>query len=298
MVRPACFGFNEETASSNAFQSNDQTFTQEEIRTQAIREFNGFVARLREQGVEVCVMEDNPDIVKPDAVFPNNWVTFHADGTVVTYPMHAPVRRKERQEEYLRRLSEKFAMHRHIHLEGYESKNIYLEGTGSLILDRPNKLAYACLSPRTHKDVLDDFCGQLGYTPVLFHSLDSQGQDIYHTNVMMALGETFAVICLDSIPDPSERTMVVQQLTYTGKEIVEISLQQVYSFAGNMLQVRNQGGQTILVMSKQARESLLPEQVSVLEKHTQLLDVDITTIERYGGGSARCMMAEIFLELK
>lgn len=296
MVRPAHFAFNEETAASNAFQSRDGKMTAGEMRTKAIQEFDAFVAKLREAGVHVIVADDSETPVKPDAVFPNNWVTFHEDGTLITYPMFAPTRRLERRNAVIDRvLHEGFQSHRRLHFEDNEEKRRFLEGTGSIIFDHPNHLAYACLSPRTDAALLDELCHAIGYHPVVFHSTDADGKDVYHTNVMMAMGETFVVICLDSVRDAAERNMLETHFRNTGKEIVPISLAQMNAFAGNMLQVRNTEGETILVMSATAYHALSEAQIKILSKHTRLLYADINTIETYGGGSARCMMAEVFL---
>jgi hypothetical protein len=298
MVRPANFAFNEETAANNAFQSRDGKLSADEMRQKAVREFDDFVKKLRDAGVQVIVAEDSAAPAKPDAVFPNNWVTFHQEGFVVTYPMFAPTRRRERRKEVIEEILQKgFSSKNHIHLEEEESKNRFLEGTGSIIFDHQNRLAYACLSPRTDADLLENLCQKIGYQKVVFHAVDANGQEIYHTNVMMALGETFVVICLDSVRDPAERKMLEEKFRETDKEIVDITLAQMNAFAGNMLQVRNTAGETILVMSEQAYRSLTPLQIKALEKHTRLLYSPIETIETYGGGSARCMMAEIFLPL-
>lgn len=298
MVRPACFGFNEQTAESNAFQTNDRSLSPAQIQEQAVKEFDAFVAALRQVGVEVIVVEDTPSPVKTDAVFPNNWVTFHQDGTVFTYPMFAPVRRLERRADILELLSKKYQINQHIHLEDAEARHLFLEGTGSMILDRVNRLAYACLSPRTDKGLFEDFCEKADYTPVIFHSVDANGKDIYHTNVMMALGETFAVICLDTIKDLTERVIVENYLLNSGKEIIAITLDQMNAFAGNMLQVKSRNGQSWLVMSQQAYDVLTDQQIESIKRHTFILSSPIPVIETYGGGSARCMMAEVFLPQK
>lgn len=296
MVRPANFAFNEETAANNAFQSRDGKLSPAEMRERAMQEFDGFVAQLRAAGVDVLVANDSASPVKPDAVFPNNWVTFHQEGWVVTYPMFAPTRRLERSEEIIAQvLGSGFRSNKRLNFESNEQRGRFLEGTGSIIFDHQHKLAYACLSPRTDADLLEELCQAIGYQKVVFHSVDGHGQDIYHTNVMMALGETFVVICLDTVRDGAERKMLEAKFRETGKEIVDISLAQMNSFAGNMLQVRNTRGQTILVMSSQAYLALTAAQISQLEQHTQLLHAAIDTIETYGGGSARCMMAEVFL---
>lgn len=299
MVRPANFAFNEETAASNAFQSRDDNMNAVEMRQHAVREFDEFVRRLRDAGVEVIVADDSPEPAKPDAVFPNNWVTFHQEGFIVTYPMFAPTRRRERREEVIDEvLQQGFVAGKRIHFEQGEADKRFLEGTGSIIFDHQNLLAYACLSPRTDAAMLEELCQKIGYRKIVFHAVDANGQDIYHTNVMMAMGETFVVICLDSVRDATERANLEEKFNETGKEIVDISLEQMGAFAGNMLQVRNSTGETILVMSEQAYRSLTPAQIKRLEQHTKLLYSPIETIETYGGGSARCMMAEVFLPKK
>lgn len=296
MVRPANFAFNEETAASNAFQSRDGKLSAAEMRERAMQEFDGFVAKLREAGVDVIVGHDSASPVKPDAVFPNNWVTFHQEGFIVTYPMFAPTRRLERNDAIIDTVLELgYKSEKRLCLETNEAQNRFLEGTGSIIFDHQHQLAYACLSPRTDAALLEELCQAIGYQKVVFHSVDGHGQDIYHTNVMMALGETFVVICLDTVQDKEERKMLEETFKRTHKEIVEISLAQMNAFAGNMLQVRNTAGHTILVMSSQAHRALNPAQIQTLERHTQLLHAPIDTIETYGGGSARCMMAEVFL---
>ena len=298
MVRPANFGFNAETAENNAFQQREGAENGETIRNNAIREFDAFVEKLREAGVNVIVAEDSPAPVKPDAVFPNNWVTFHQDGQIITYPMFAPTRRQERSEAVIKTvLNAGFLSAGCHHLEGTEAQEVFLEGTGSIIFDHPNRLAYACLSPRTDAALLNELGNLIGYEPVVFHAVDGDGQDIYHTNVMMAMGEDFVVICMDSVRNAEERQMLVDTFARTGKEVVDISLEQMNSFAGNMLQVRSTNGQRILVMSAKAYHALTPAQVDKLEQHTALLYSDLITIETYGGGSARCMMAEIFLPM-
>ena len=295
MVRPARFGFNQETAANNAFQVNDTSRSAEEIQAAAIAEFGEFVARLRAQGINVIIAEDNPEPYTPDAVFPNNWVSFHHDGSVITYPMYSPLRRQERREEIIALVQAQFAAGKRIHMEQHEAEGRFLEGTGSMILDHDNRRVYACLSPRTEAGLLEEFGRITGYKPVVFHSTDAAGHDVYHTNVMMAIGETFVVICMDSVKYPAEKAMLEAEFAATGKEVITISLDQMNAFAGNMLQVRNAAGQTFLVMSEQAFRSLDPEQVARIEKHTQILHSPLYTIEQYGGGSARCMLAEVFL---
>lgn len=294
MVRPANFGFNEQTAQSNAFQQNDSSLSALEIKRKAIREFDDFVYLLRQSGVDVIVMEDTYDPVKTDAVFPNNWVTFHSDGTIITYPMYAEVRRLERREDIIGKLAHQFDFDKRIRMEEAENRHKFLEGTGSMILDRAHKIVYACISPRTDVEILNEFCKTMGYEKVVFTAVDGDGKEIYHTNVMMALGETFVVICLETVKNEAERKLLLEKFNQTNKAVVEISLRQMLSFAGNMLQVRNKSGEPILVMSQQAFESLNKDQVRTLNQHTNLLYSPIDTIEKYGGGSARCMMAEVF----
>lgn len=296
MVRPANFGFNAETAENNAFQSRDGRFSSDEMRELARAEFDGFVEKLRSVGINVIVAEDGAEPVKPDAIFPNNWVSFHENGTVVTWPMFAENRRLERQESVIETVEKAgFSIKNRVHLEETEAGGIFLEGTGSIIFDHENQIAYACLSPRTSESLLENFCEKTGYTPIVFHATDAAGQEIYHTNVMMAMGETFVVICLESVADFPERHQLAEVFESTGKEIIEISRDQMNRFAGNMLQVQNTAGERFLVMSEQAFQSLSPEQIAALEAHTNLLHHPIPTIETYGGGSARCMMAEVFL---
>ena len=298
MVRPANFGFNEETAESNAFQTNDHSMSASEIQKKAIAEFDNFVHQLRSVGVNVIVAEDSAYPVKADAIFPNNWVSFHQDGTIITYPMFAPVRRLERQESIINSIKSEFETGQWIHLESSEIENRFLEGTGSMIFDRPNKIAYACLSPRTDNLILDRFCELSGFKKVVFTATDELGKEIYHTNVMMALGETFCVICLETVADEKERGSLIHILNETSKEIIDISMQQMSKFAGNMLQVRNDAGERYLVMSEQAFKSLHTDQIARIQSHCKILSIPIYTIEKYGGGSVRCMMAEVFCPQK
>jgi hypothetical protein len=296
MVRPSAFAFNEETAGSNAFQSDDAMGKSDLVRRNAIQEFDFFVQKLRDAGVQVIVARDTATPLKPDAVFPNNWITFHQEGYIITYPMFAPVRRKERRKQIINTvLNAGFTFEKRISLEYHEKLNQFLEGTGSILFDHQNKLAYACLSPRTEGSLLQFLCDELGYRPVLFEAVDGEGKAIYHTNVMMALGETFVVICLDAVQKAEERVKLETLFAETGKAVVCISPDQMGQFAGNMLQVQSRSGKRLLVMSEQAYKSLEAAQVEQLERHTALLHAPLYTIEKYGGGSARCMMAEIFL---
>jgi hypothetical protein len=296
MVRPANFGFNEQTAESNTFQNEDSGLSSQLIKQKAIDEFDEFVAVLKAKGINVHVIEDTLVPVKPDAVFPNNWVSFHQNGAVITYPILAPIRRLERRQDIIENLKSHFTIKREHHLEFFEGKNKFLEGTGSMILDRVNKIAYACISPRTDASLLEEFCLMTDYDKIQFTAVDKDDIEIYHTNVMMAIGETFVVICLDALKIEKEKEILLNSFSKTNKEIIEITFDQVLAFAGNMLQVRNDDGDTFLVMSEQAFLSLTEAQVQKISKHTNILYSPINTIETIGGGSARCMMAEIFLE--
>jgi hypothetical protein len=294
MVRPANFGFNAETAANNAFQNNDGTLSPQQIKEKAIQEFDGFVDKLRNAGLRILVVDETETPIRPDSVFPNNWVSFHEDGTIITYPMFAQARRIERVEAYIDQIRASFRFDKRIHLEDWEKKDVFLEGTGSMVLDRAHHIAYACLSARTDEPLLDIFCKELGYAKAAFHAVDANGQEIYHTNVMMALGETFVVICMESIASASERQRLLDLFQKTGKQVIAISLAQMNAFAGNMLQVHGADGNRWLVMSEQAYRSLDKAQLDALNEHTGLLHSPLYTIETYGGGSARCMMAEVF----
>ncbi|MEZ4988694.1 MAG: arginine deiminase-related protein [Saprospiraceae bacterium] len=294
MVRPANFGFNAQTAGNNAFQTNDTSLAAEQVSQQARQEFDTFVQRLRDAGVTVLVVEDTPDPIKYDAVFPNNWFSTHADGTLVTYPMYAPMRRLERRDDVLEMLQQKYGYQRRVDVATRELQERFLEGTGSLILDRDHQVVYACRSIRTDGGLLDEFALWMGFEKVIFDAYDRNGLPIYHTNVMMALGVDFCVICLDTVTDAVQRRNLTDKLHETGKDIIAISIDQMEAFAGNMLQVKSKDGTAYLVMSSQAYYSLSEEQIRRLEQHTLLLHSPIPTIETYGGGSARCMMAEVF----
>lgn len=298
MIRPVRFAFNEQTAESNAFQDPEAAQNAIEVQEKALHEFDVMVDGLRNLGVDVTVIEDTPEPHTPDAIFPNNWVSFHANGTVCLYPMYAPNRRLERREEIISHLQKKFKVNDTLDFTTYEAAQQFLEGTGSLVLDRINRIAYACLSPRTSAEILEEFARKMDYQVVSFTSTDEKGKQIYHTNVVMCVGERFAVICAESILSDEERAYVLQTLQQTGKEVIEISMEQLKRFAGNMLQVQNKSGETILVMSTQAYRSLLPDQLKKLEKYNQMFYTDLYTIESNGGGSARCMMAEVYLPVK
>ncbi len=296
MIRPFSFGFNEETATDNAFQSRPDPASQADISRKAGEEFDHFVTLLRGEGVLVTVIEDTPMPRKPDALFPNNWVSFHEDGTVITYPMYSAMRRHERRDDIIRQLGNRFKVSDRIRFESYEERKQYLEGTGSMVLDRENKIAYACLSERTNAAVLEDWSEELGYTLHTFHAF-SQEKPIYHTNVMMAIASQLAVVCLECVPDALERQALHDSLAKY-RPVLEISAQQILDFAGNMLAIRNSQNEELMVMSERARLSLTPEQVSLIEQHTRIVSTPLNTIEDIGGGSARCMIAEVFLEPK
>ncbi len=293
MVRPARFGTNPETADSNRFQHAER------IADDAIlaeREFDGLVRRLTDAGVEVVVADDPPEPAKPDACFPNNWVSFHADGTVVLYPMLAPSRRAERRPEHLAAVERAgFRIARTIDLSPLEARGEFLEGTGSLVLDRPSRVAYACLSPRTTRGALAEFCAALGYRAVAFDALGPDGRPIYHTNVLMAVGAGFAVLGAGAIPDPAQRTAVLDELADSGHEVIEIDDAEMNHFAGNLLALRARDGGARIAMSETARVSLAPGKRARLERHGAVVAAPIPTIEWEGGGSVRCMIAEIFL---
>lgn len=297
MIRPVAFRMNEQTAVNNYFQE-DLAEKNAYINTLAQAEFDDFVAKLREVGVNVIVEHDDILADTPDSIFPNNWVSFHADGTVALYPMFAENRRKERRMEVFRRLeSEGFIIEQFMDYSEAEQEDVFLEGTGSLILDRLNKKAYCALSPRADESLFIEFCEDFEYDPVVFtayQTVEDKRLPIYHTNVMMCVADEFCVICLDSIDDKKERKNVVNHLKKTGKEIINITEQQLQHFAGNMLQV--QGSEhKYLVMSAAAEQSLNQEQRDQIEKYCPILSSELHTIETCGGGSARCMMAEVFL---
>lgn len=295
MIRPVDFKFNEQTAGNNKFQVAS---TESDVQTQALKEFDGFVNLLKENGVDVTVVDDTLQPETPDSIFPNNWVSFHDDGSVFLYPMFSENRRLERRKEILDGLKDRFEVNHVSDLSFYEMQYAFLEGTGSMVLDRTNKIAYACLSVRTDEEVLNNFCMLTGYQPVAFQAVDNTNFPIYHTNVMMCIGEQFAVICLDSIKKTEEKEQVALSLIDSGKEIIEISLEQMNHFAGNMLQVSNVNNESLLVMSEQAFLSLTEEQIAKLEKYSRIIYAPLYTIEKNGGGSARCMLAEIHLPLK
>lgn len=295
MVRPASFGFNEETAESNAFQKKDTQADTQQVKTKAIEEFDAMVAKLRDNNIQVLVIEDSPEPEKPDAVFPNNWITTQAGGTIFTYPMESPARRLEYRPNILDTIGEQFNVNAVFDFSDRADDDLFLEGTGSMILDRVNKIVYACISPRTHEKLLQQWCKVSGYQPFIFQATDANGQAIYHTNVLMGLGSEYVVICLESIKSPSQRRLIVESFRNTGKDIVEISNQQMMEFAGNVLEVENKFGHRYLLLSQTAYDALQPEQIKIIQRSAKLLPFSIPTIEKFGGGSVRCMVAELFL---
>ena len=299
MIRPVRFGFNEETAASNDFQRESFAEQTKGTAQQTAREeFELMIDQLQKAGVELHIFDDTGEVDRPDAVFSNNWVSFHQSGKVVLYPMMAENRRLERRIDIIDALAGNFNVEEVIDLTHFEAQGKFLEGTGSMVFDRRYKIAYACLSPRTHREVLDAFAQALGYEIIAFSASDENDKPIYHTNVLMCIGDIFAVVCLEAIKDPDERQMVRSVLEETHKDVIEISLEQMRHFAGNMLMVRNRKGDKFLVMSTQAYESLTPRQKDLLDDYARLLHTDLSVIEGNGGGSARCMMTEIHLPVR
>ena len=297
LVKPSNFGFNAQTATSNAFQ-NELKESASSHADIALDEFDSFIKELQKHGMNPVVIDDSQIPVKPDAIFPNNWISMHEDGKVILYPMCAPNRRLERRNEIVDKISELFIVNEVIDLSSRENEGRFLEGTGSIIFDHDNRKAYACISPRTEETLFKEVCKILGYSPVIFHSLDENNVLVYHTNVMMCIGKGFAVICLETIKDSLEKENVINSLKTSVHEIIDISISQMKNFAGNMLALENNQGQSLLAMSQSAFDSLSNQQKISLEKYATLLPLSINTIETIGGGSARCMMAEIFLEKK
>ncbi|GAB3929655.1 citrulline utilization hydrolase CtlX [Mucilaginibacter myungsuensis] len=293
MIRPVNFGYNEQTAESNAFQRKDAAT---DVQQNALAEFDNFVEKLRAEGINVIVMDDTPSPHTPDSIFPNNWISFHEDGSIFIYPMQAPNRRDERRtKDVINILADRYEIDNIEDLTKFEDQDLFLEGTGSMVFDRLNKIAYACLSPRTDQIVVDEFCRRSGYSAVTFNSFDEQGTRIYHTNVLMCIAESFAVICLDTITDEQQRKAVSTKLQQSGKEVIEISQAQLRFFAGNMLELTNKDGKKVLIMSEQAYSSLNNDQINTLQRYAKIVHSSLQTIEINGGGSARCMMAEICL---
>jgi hypothetical protein len=299
MIRPAAFQYNVETAKSNDYQKDITTISQNEIVKKAQKEFDEFVEILKDNDIDVLVIEDTLTPAKPDAVFPNNWISMHTDGTIYIYPMKTANRRIEKRADIIDLIKQKYQVKNVVDLSHYENEDRALEGTGSMIFDHDNKLVYACISPRTDKGILEEYAKTIGYKPIIFNSYKTNGQAQYHTNVVMCVGHSFVVVCLDSITDKKERKLVEDAIKSSKKELIEISRDQLEKhYAGNMLQVKNKKGDLFLVMSERALKSLTDEQLEQIQNHCDILTAPIYLIEEIGGGSARCMMAEIFLPVK
>ncbi len=300
MIRPEGFRMNEQTAVNNYYQKVLDGLGADKVSEAAEKEFDRFVDVLQNKGVQVVVIQDTPEPSTPDAVFPNNWVSFHHDGRVALYPMFAENRRQERREDIFDELKNHYGLQVNeiIDFTEFEDHSKYLEGTGSMILDRANRIAYAALSERTDRRAFELFCEVFDYVGVIFEAfqnVEGERKPIYHTNVMMCVANHFAIVCLDSIDDPDEREMLTQTLRDSGKEIISITEEQTQRFAGNMLEVANTEGKPLLVMSTSAFEALEKGQIDRIEKHCEIVHSSLDTIEACGGGSARCMMAEVFL---
>lgn len=291
MIRPAQFAFNVETAQNNFFQ---QRVENDSVAEKAVEEFDALVQLLRRNDVDVTVVQNKPAPPTPDALFPNNWFTSHITGELVLFPMFAPNRRMERSPEIIDLLRRKMNHRKLVDLTHWEKVGEFLEGTGSMVLDRRKQIAYCCRSPRTSEKVLADFCSRMSYDAIVFEALDKEGNLIYHTNVMMSVGLQVAIVCLESIREETDRHKVISALTTAGKIIVDISLEQVTHFAGNMLEVKSRNGTPLMVMSASARNSLTPKQETIISTFNRIITPDLQTIETVGGGSARCMLAEIF----
>ncbi|MFM2364185.1 MAG: hypothetical protein RLZZ316_3087 [Bacteroidota bacterium] len=297
MVRPACFGFNRQTAITNAFQQLPQTIPTAAIQEKALQEFDSMVAQLQQHNINVLVVNDTQEPVKPDAVFPNNWLGTTHSGIITLFPMQAVNRRAEKRDDILVALTKKYTVTDVLDWSEFEADGFYLEGTGSMVMDHDNKIIYACLCDRTHKSLLQKYAHYHHYRVMAFTATDESGFPIYHTNVMLSVGQGFAVLAEAAIKNEFERVAVTQLLLATGHIVIPLSTDQLKSFAGNILQVHNTKGESIIVLSKQALQSLTQEQVKKLQQFGKLLPISIPTIEAVGGGGVRCMMAEIFLSI-
>lgn len=291
MVRPTSFGYNEQTAKNNTFQNKLNISNSHEL---ALNEFNNYVSLLINNGVNVITVKDSEYPYTPDSIFPNNWFSTHVDGTLVLYSMFAENRRQERKEIFINEIKRNTNIKRIIDLSIYENENIFLEGTGSLVLDRDNKIMYACKSPRTNEKLIDILCKELNYKYILFDSVDKNNKPIYHTNVLLSVTSDYAIICLDSIKDKKQKETLINSFKETGKEIIEISFNQLEHFLGNILELRNNDNEKLLVMSSTAKDSLNSFQYNKLISKYKIISPNIETIETLGGGSARCMIAELF----
>lgn len=297
MIRPAAFGYNAQTAESNSFQKAS-ALDNDVIHAKALQEFETAVSILRSKGVRIMVIDDTPDPVKPDAIFPNNWLSTTPDGTVHIFPMHAPNRREEKRDDILGELKNRFIIREAFDWTEYEAEAMYLEGTGSLVMDHQNKVCYAAISPRTHQTLAEKFGASAGYRVMSFTATDAHLKPIYHTNVMLCIGDGFAVLCPKCIPDDTERVAVAQLLEASGHENIYIEPEQMECFAGNMLHLKGAGGDRIIVLSGTAMQCLTKDQIERLQNHGTLVPLDVSIIEEGSGGSIRCMIAEIFLEPK
>lgn len=300
MIRPVSFRMNEQTARNNYYQKVIDGLDPDQVQNMALTEFDAFVDKLRSKGIKVIVVDDTPEPDTPDSIFPNNWVSFHSDGRIGLYPMFAENRRTERREEIFDMLSNEYNLliNELVDFTEFEEHEKFLEGTGSMVLDRVNRIAYAAISPRTDEPALLHFCEEFDYTPEIFHAYQTVGEErllIYHTNVMMCIADNFAIVCLDCVDDDNEKASLKNRLEKSGKKIIEITEDQVNRFAGNMLQICNSDGDKFLVMSESAFSALTPDQRLEIEGFNPIISSSLDTIEACGGGSARCMMAEVFL---
>ena len=297
MVRPAAFAFNKETSENNFFQ-NKTAISSSEIQERALKEFDAMVAGLRKEEIDVLVIEDSPTPQKPDAIFPNNWFNTTAEGVLNIFPMYAKNRREEKRDDILKLIANNYFIHQFFDWTEYEAEAKYLEGTGSVVIDHKNKFVYACTSPRTHPGVVEKFAAANGYKAITFTAVDNEGREIYHTNVMMSIGEGFAVLCPKAISDDTERIAVAQLLETTGHENIYLGQDQLEHFTGNLLQVKNKKGTSFIVLSQTALNAFTDDQKERLQQYGKLLPFNVATIEKVSGGSVRCMMAEIFLTSK
>lgn len=295
MIRPAAFGFNEETAANNFFQS-DSGINNEELQQKALAEFDNMVQALRNHDINVIVIDDTKEPAKPSAIFPNNWLSTSPEGIISVFPMYAPNRRTEKRDDILKILAEKFIVNDVQDWSEFEAEGRFLEGTGSMVMDHDNKMIYAAVSERTNLSVLEKFAAANGYQAIVFLATDKNGHPVYHTNVVMTLGEKFCVLCEEAIDEEWELIAVRQLLESTSHNIISITREQMHSFAGNMLEVKNSKGENVLLMSETAFDSLRKEQKQMLEAYAKLLPVAVPTIEQVEGGSVRCMIAEVYLE--
>ena len=302
MIRPKHFNFNHETAKNNHFQKEEKTLKNKEILQNAISEFEELVKKIKQKNIKVEIFEDREDVITTDSIFPNNWISLHKDGKIYVYPMFSEIRRKEKRIDIINSYRDNgYLINETIDLSKYEKENKFLEGTGSMVLDRENKLCYAAISERTSREVLNKFCEISGYEAIEFKSyqtFENKRKEIYHTNVMMCIADKYVIICLDSIDNIDERKSVIEKLIESKKEIIEINEKQCNNFAGNMLQVKNNQNKKFLIMSKSAYDSLSKEQLKLITSHNEIIYSSLDTIEKLGGGSARCMITENFLRRK